>query len=161
MTHALVHANSFKFFVRLSDLFESRRKDDHGSVFITQKRRMRTVRYHSDFRANGLPVSHGNEGVLSSNGSPETRTLDDPFADLHPASPLPVLMRATNGKSGEKVKEKVKFSSVVQPESLEAFYVRYAEVCKSGMQGLRKRDRSGRKKAKAKKRKVGAETEKR
>ena len=41
----------------------------------------------------------------------------------------------------------------MKPENLEEFYVRYAEICKVGMQGLKKRDRSGRKKAKAKKRK--------
>ena len=93
--------------------------------------------------------------------SPGTKKLSDQLDDLHPTSPLPVLMRATNGKSKEKRKEKTKLSTVVQPEALEAFYARYADVCKSGMQGLRKRDRSGRKKAKAKRRKVGAEGEKR
>ena len=78
---------------------------------------------------------------------------DASLADLHPSKPLPVLMRATNGKSGKDIKQKIKFSTVVQPENLEAFYTRYAEACKLGMQGLKKRDRSGKKKAKAKKRK--------
>lgn len=49
---------------------------------------------------------------------------------------------------------------MVQPDDLEGFFVRYAEVCRAGMQALKKRDRSGRKKAKAKKRKGGAEAEK-
>lgn len=40
---------------------------------------------------------------------------------------------------------KVKFSTVVKPEDLEAFYTRYADVCKAGMTGLKKRDRSKRK----------------
>lgn len=48
----------------------------------------------------------------------------------------------------------------MEPDTLDGFYARYAEVCKSGMQALKKRDRSGRKKAKAKKRKGGAEGEK-
>ena len=86
--------------------------------------------------------------------------LDDPLADLHPDSPLPILIRATNGKSKEHRKDKIKLSTVVQPGDLEVFYTRYAEVCKSGMQGMRKRDRSGRKKAKAKKKKGGVEVEK-
>ena len=86
--------------------------------------------------------------------------LDDPFLDLHPASPLPIIMRATNGKSKDDLKEKIKLSTIVQPDALEPFYARYVEVCKSGMHGLRKRDRSGRKKAKAKKKKGGAEGEK-
>ncbi len=79
-----------------------------------------------------------------------------PFADLEPASPLPILIRATNGKPKERRADKIKLSTVVEAEKLEAFYARYAEVCKAGMQGLKKRDRSGRKnKAKAKKRKEG------
>ncbi|MCJ1392401.1 hypothetical protein MMC18_005268 [Xylographa bjoerkii] len=131
------HLSTDEFFIRLAELFETRRKADHGSVFLTQKR-----------------LSYGS---VSTN---ETQTVDDIFADLHPASPLPVLMRATNGKPKDETGEKVKLSTVVQPEALETFYIRYAEVWKSGMHGLRKRDRSGRKKAKAKKRKFGGEGEK-
>ena len=44
----------------------------------------------------------------------------------------------------------MKLSTVVQPDELEGFFLRYAEVWKAGMSGLKKRDRSGRK-AKAKK----------
>ena len=83
--------------------------------------------------------------------------LDNSFTDLHPPSPLPIIIRATNGKLKDQVEEKIKLSTIVEPQTLEAFYARYAEVCKSGMQGLRKRDRSGRKKAKAKKRKADPE----
>ena len=62
-------------------------------------------------------------------------------------------MRATDGNSQteDRVKtrdKKVKLSTVVQPGELEAFYTRYADVCKAGMQSLKKRDRSKRKKAK-------------
>jgi len=76
---------SDEFFVRLSQLFESRRKADHGSIFLTQKR-----------------LSYGNENVLSASPPSEAKASLDTFADLHPASPLPILMRATNGKSKEK-----------------------------------------------------------
>jgi signal recognition particle subunit SRP14 len=34
---------------------------------------------------------------------------------------------------------------VVDVSALEEFYRRYADVCKKGMEGLRKRDRKGRK----------------
>jgi signal recognition particle subunit SRP14 len=44
---------------------------------------------------------------------------------------------------------------VVEPDALEGFYARYAEVCKAGMTALKPRDRTKRK-AKAKKRKGGA-----
>ena len=90
----------------------------------------------------------------------KTQTLDDIFADLHPDAPLPVLIRATNGKPKDENSEKIKLSTIVQPDALEAFFIRYAEVWKSGMHGLRKRDRSGRKKGKAKKKKVGGDGEK-
>jgi len=134
------HLSTDEFFTRLSELFDKTRHKEHGSVFLTQKR-----------------LSHGSG--LSSPSSP-TNKPEDPFSDLHPAYPLPILIRATDGKSKEHRKEKVKLSTVVQPDDLESFYVRYAEVCKSGMQAMKKRDRSGRKKAKAKKRKGGAEGEK-
>ena len=70
-----------------------------------------------------------------------------------------ILIRATDGntnapnpkpasKDGKITKDKstkVKLSTVVKPDELEAFYTRYAEVCKAGMTGLKKRDRRGRK----------------
>lgn len=74
--------------------------------------------------------------------------------DLEPSHPLPVIIRATNGKSKEKRAKKIKLSTVVNPEDLDAFYVRYADVCKAGMAALKPRDRS-KKKAKAKKKKSG------
>lgn len=38
---------------------------------------------------------------------------------------------------------------------MESFYVKYAEVCKKGMEGLRKRDRKAQKGKKAKGKKKG------
>lgn len=43
---------------------------------------------------------------------------------------------------------------------MDAFYTRYADVCKAGMQALKKRDRSKRKKAKAGKKKVTTDEKK-
>lgn len=52
---------------------------------------------------------------------------------------------------------KIKLSTVVEVDALEAFYAKYAEVCKAGMSGLKKRDRSkAKEKLKAKKKKQGA-----
>jgi signal recognition particle subunit SRP14 len=61
-------------------------------------------------------------------------------------------VRASNGKSKPARADKIKLSTVVDTgnsEAVEKFYARYAEVCKSGMTELKKRER--RKKAKAKK----------
>jgi signal recognition particle subunit SRP14 len=45
----------------------------------------------------------------------------------------------------------------VEADALEGFFARYAEVCKQGMSGLKKRDRAAAKeKLKAKKKKQGA-----
>lgn len=75
-----------------------------------------------------------------------------------------MLVRASDGdtQSKDRVKNKnhVKFSTVVQPDELESFFTRYADVCKAGFQSLKKRDRRNRKKDK-KKKQVGGEGEKR
>ena len=82
---------------------------------------------------------------------------------------MPILIRATNGKPRENRRKaggevKVKISTVVQSEEIAGFFARYADVCKAGMSGLKKRDRTKRKKDKAKKRKTttvaGGENEK-
>ncbi|KAL4799798.1 signal recognition particle, SRP14 subunit [Aspergillus venezuelensis] len=95
----------------------------------------------------------------------QTPLLNNPSSETQPATQMPsILIRASDGntnapnpktqgdvkKQDKKQKEsKVKISTVVQPADLEAFYARYAEVCKAGMTGLKKRDRKL-KKAKAK-----------
>lgn len=81
---------------------------------------------------------------------------------MHPANPLPVIIRATSGKGKGKAgqKDRIKLSTVVKPDAMEGFYIKYAEVCKAGMQALQKRDRSKRKKAKKTKKKAAVEGEK-
>ena len=72
-----------------------------------------------------------------------------------PSQPA-ILIRASDGNTNapnpknDKVQKKskstkVKLSTVVAPDDLEAFYARYAEVCKGGMTGLKKRDRKQKK----------------
>ncbi|RDW67922.1 signal recognition particle protein [Coleophoma cylindrospora] len=124
------------FFLRLADLFEERRKKDHGSVFLTQKR----MTYGED--ENALDGPH------------TTSSLE--LQGLQPSKPAPIIIRATNGKSKEKRSEKIKLSTIVQAEELESFFVKYAEICKLGMSGLKKRDRSRRKKETKAKKKKGA-----
>ncbi|KAH6844872.1 signal recognition particle 14kD protein [Chaetomium sp. MPI-CAGE-AT-0009] len=97
--------------------------------------------------------AHG--AVFLTQKRPHPPNPSDPLADLHPAHPLPLLIRATNGKGKADRAGKVKLSTVVEPDALEGFYARYAEVCKAGMSALKPRDRTKRK-AKAKKRKGGA-----
>ncbi|EJT75290.1 hypothetical protein GGTG_05227 [Gaeumannomyces tritici R3-111a-1] len=128
------HLTSDEFFVKLAELFESRKGQDHGAVYLTQKR----LTYGQQQETDGAA----------------------PLADLSPAGPLPVLIRATDGKTGDKGSkraQRLKLSTIVEPDALDAFYARYAEVCKAGMAALKPRDKS-KKKAKAKKRKGAAAT---
>lgn len=82
------------------------------------------------------------------------------FPDLTPSKPLPILIRATNGKNQKADKsKKIKLSTVVEVDALEGFYAKYADVCKVGMSNLKKRDRSKNKeklKAAKKKKQGGA-----
>lgn len=82
-------------------------------------------------------------------------SASDPFPDLHPSEPMPVIIRASNGKSKRERDSRVKFSTIVKPDELDGFYARYADICKAGMTALKPRDRS-KKKAKAKKKKTAA-----
>ena len=97
--------------------------------------------------------------------SPPAKVADDPLWDLNPPNPLPLIVRATDGESTKKDRktknpDKLKLSTIVQPDDVEAFFSRYAEVCKAGMQSLRKRDRSKRKKDRSKKKKGTGEDKK-
>lgn len=86
-----------------------------------------------------------------------TPTATQPFSDLNPPKPLPIIIRATNGKSMEQKSKKIKLSTIVESDALDAFFARYAEVCKTGMSLLKKRDRSkAKEKLKAKKKKQSA-----
>lgn len=74
----------------------------------------------------------------------------------HPQDPSRVLLRATNGASKKSRQadpaSKIKLSTLVELDDVAVFYQKYSEVCKKGMEGLRKRDK---KKAKAKKKGKG------
>lgn len=87
-------------------------------------------------------------------------TAGSPFPDLAPEKPLSIIIRATDGKSKDKRPDRIKLSTIVEDDALEGFFIRYSEVCKAGMSGLKKRDRSKNKqKLKAKKKKGGAVVE--
>ena len=123
------HLTHDDFFTALTSLLSTPHSTSHGSIYLTQKR-------------------------LTFSSAPETNTSskipDEPLWDTHSPHPLPLIIRATDGKSQTKDRkknaDKVKLSTIVQPEEIEGFYARYAEVCKGGMQGLKKRDRSKRRK---------------
>lgn len=136
------HLSNDEFFTQLTNLFEYNRNKGHGSVYLSQKR--------LSFDTGGQPQS-------------PVKVADDPLWDTHPENPLPILVRAYNNKSDKRNGTdrddvaKISLSTIVQPDKLDAFFVQYAESCKAGMSGLKKRDRRG-KKDKKKKKKGVAET---
>ncbi|EKV04142.1 Signal recognition particle 14kD protein, putative [Penicillium digitatum] len=117
------HLGHDEFFESLAKLLSKTSQKTQGSVNLTQKPLI------------DVP------GAISTNSQPS------------------ILIRATDGNTNtpnlksasketqvsKKKSQKVKLSTVVSPDEIEAFYVRYAEVCKAGMTGLKKRDRRGRK----------------
>ncbi|KAB8261208.1 signal recognition particle, SRP14 subunit [Aspergillus pseudonomiae] len=118
------HLGHEEFFSSLADLLSKTSQKARGSVFLTQK------------------------PLIDTTASSENASSSRPS----------ILIRATDGNTNapnpknnkvekKKTVSKVKLSTIVAPEDLEAFYTRYAEVCKAGMTGLKKRDR---KKGKAK-----------
>ncbi|EGX96567.1 Signal recognition particle, SRP9/SRP14 subunit [Cordyceps militaris CM01] len=146
------HLSHDQFFEKLNELFGARKGSDHGAIYLTQKRRELShtaiVLYKRQL-VNTFTVTY-NSGSMSV-------AADGDFEDRHPSKPMPVIVRATNGKSKRAKSSKIKLSTVVQPHDLESFYLRYAEVCKAGMAALKPRDRSKNKaKAKAKKKKTAA-----
>ncbi|KAK8120058.1 hypothetical protein PG999_004178 [Apiospora kogelbergensis] len=126
------HLTNDEFFTKLVELFDSRKGKDHGHIYLTQKR--------LSYDQPPLPEPTS-EAILP---------------DLHPPRPLPVLVRATNGKGKADRARKIKLSTVVDPEALPAFFERYADACKAGMTTLKPRDRSKRKTKAKKKKTVGA-----
>ncbi|KAI1933331.1 hypothetical protein LOZ66_006523 [Ophidiomyces ophidiicola] len=129
---ATEHLSHDEFFSRLKSLFNHQSTSLRGSVFLTQK-------YLS---ASSTSEPSSTKGTSNSALNTATTTNDS----LSPGRPS-ILIRASNGRHRTA---KVKASTIVQPEDLDTFYARYAELCKVGMVGLKKRDRSARKKGKAK-----------
>ncbi|CAN8104978.1 unnamed protein product [Discula destructiva] len=140
-----------QFFNQLSELFESRKGKDHGSIFLTQKR-----------------LTFGTSAIHPTKESPlvdvsSALSNDEPTS----TSTYPVIIHATDGKGREPRKDgkgyqastqrnRVKFSTVVEFDALDTFYARYAEICKAGMIALKPRDRTKNKRKTKGKKKKGA-----
>jgi len=133
------HLSHEEFFSSLSSLLSVVSNKSQGSVYLTQKQ---------------LPASAAASSPL---------LQEQELGQSSPESqPVPsILIRATDGRTGNpnpknsKSKEnapksKIKISTVVASTQLGTFYTRYVEVCKTGMTGMKKRDRSAKKKGKAK-----------
>lgn len=70
--------------------------------------------------------------------------LPDSKITTQPQTAYPILIRITDGNSDKS--KKLKLSTVVKPEELGKFWFKYANVVKSGVSGLKKKDKRKKKK---------------
>ncbi|KAK4653178.1 hypothetical protein QC762_505790 [Podospora pseudocomata] len=119
------HLSQDEFFTALTALFTTQKQSQKGTILLTQKR------YSYDESAKETLSEQEHEETLTTTTLPQA----------------PILIRASNSKPKEARNEgkKVKLSTIVQPDDLDSFYARYADVCKAGMSGLKPRDRTKRK----------------
>ncbi|VBB81351.1 Putative protein of unknown function [Podospora comata] len=119
------HLSQDEFFTALTALFTTQKQSQKGTILLTQKR------YSYDESAKETLSEQEHEETLTTTPLPQA----------------PILIRASNSKSKEARNEgkKVKLATIVQPDDLDSFYARYADVCKAGMSGLKPRDRTKRK----------------
>ncbi|KAK6504052.1 hypothetical protein TWF506_002267 [Arthrobotrys conoides] len=165
-----------EFFTKLSDLLIS--KKDHGSVFLTQKR----LSYDPSNPPPTKTLTRPSKVTKPTSSSTKKKQPSSTFTKtIHPqpteadlkadllsllsgpttaadetsetTAPVPILIRATNGKSNDPrhAGKHIKLSTVVETDQLEAFFTRYAEVCKQGLTGLKKKVRKNKKNKKTKK----------
>ncbi|EER25611.1 hypothetical protein CPC735_067110 [Coccidioides posadasii C735 delta SOWgp] len=132
------HLSQDEFFTHLTALLTNQSTSLRGSVFLTQK----LLPAPPPGRSTTTTTTQTTASAEAPSSTERTTTTTT-FQPNQSA----VLIRASNGRHKTA---KVKASTIVQPEELEAFYARYAELCKAGMVGLKKRDRSAKKKGKAK-----------
>ncbi|KAL4872348.1 signal recognition particle, SRP14 subunit [Aspergillus spectabilis] len=121
-----------EFFISLTTLLTTTSQKSRGSVYLTQ-----------------TPLLHPSPESLDSSNQQQQPLILIRASDGNTNAPNPKTHPEIKDKKTQKKETKVKLSTVVQPAELETFYARYAEVCKAGMTGLKKRDRKL-KKAKAK-----------
>ncbi|KXG45953.1 Signal recognition particle, SRP14 subunit [Penicillium griseofulvum] len=117
------HLGHDEFFKSLAELLSITSQQVHGSVNLTQK---------ALIDVPGATTTNSQPSILirATDGNTNTPNLKNASKET----------RIAKNKS-----QKVKLSTIVNPDDIEAFYVRYAEVCKAGMSGLKKRDRRARK----------------
>lgn len=146
------HLSNEEFFSALSNLLASTSQKSRGSVYLTQKPLPVSVSATSTSQAEpGEGASQEEEQQLKQQQQRPSILIR--ATDGNTSAPNPKKSNSNSKSTSKKRKKtdgttpKIKISTIVAPDEIEAFYARYAEVCKAGMSGLKKRDR---KKAKTK-----------
>lgn len=113
--------NNSEFITRVEDLLTE--NGGKSSVYFTQKRLSMPLDKAPLSEINDLPSN-----TIEHDGQFKTNT-----------EKYPVLVRVTSGNKESKV------STVVEPENLDQFWSQYAQVLKTGMVGLKKREKKSKK----------------
>lgn len=127
--------NNAEFLKRLSSTLEV--NEGRSSVYLTQKRLL-----------SALPTSE-NQHDLSDLSSNVIDTF--PFTTIFNTNTYPMLIRVSMNprRSKEEVtKEKLKLSTVVEANNLDAFWDDYSQVVKNNFVGLKKKEKRKSKKPK-------------
>lgn len=132
---AFVPTDKRQFLESLGSLLASTSSSGTGSVFLTQK-----TLTDGDSSASSRIL------IRATNGATATKSKAKPGVKIAK-------------ENQHKQKHKIKLATIVETADLESFYNKYADVCKKGMEGLRKRDKKkAKEKAKAAKKKKGNTT---
>lgn len=126
-----ISVNECQFLESLGSLLASTSSSGTGSVYLTQK----TLTNGDSSASSRILIRATNGATAKSKAKPGVKIAKE---DQH------------------KQKTKIKLGTIVETADLETFYTKYADVCKKGMEGLRKRDKKkAKEKAKAAKKKKG------
>ncbi|CCH42285.1 Signal recognition particle subunit SRP14 [Wickerhamomyces ciferrii] len=119
-----------------AEIFE-KSHDKRSSVYLTQKRYTEADEVNGPKDAQN-EISQFSESTPALSNSNITRSTKN----------YPILIRITDGNSDKS--KKVKISTKVDNENLSKFWKEYTQVIKSGATGLKKKDKSKKRKKSAK-----------
>jgi signal recognition particle subunit SRP14 len=128
------------FLSSLATLLNAQSTARHGSIFLVQKPLFPATDSESTSTPSTEPTSPAPQIIIrATNGLPPPKRNSSKSSKVAKGS--------AKKTDATKKEDRIKLSTVVAAEEIEDFFAKYAEVCKAGMVGLRKRDRKKAKKA--------------
>lgn len=106
-----------------------------SSIYITQKRLSYTIDNEIEAPQEFSDLPKGVKTAIHKVESPNQEKF------------YPILIRVTDGNKDKS--KKIKLSTVVEPKTLDAFWVEYTNVLKNGFVGLKKKSKKKAKKSKS------------
>lgn len=110
--------------------------DRQSDFLVTMQKRLDNEQFLSTLAV--LLKTSNEQGSVYLEQKRLTKTGADSVIDATTA-PYPLLFRATDGAKTKS--KRVKISTIVSPDNLDQFWQGYTEALKSGMAGLRRKDK--------------------